>query len=188
MLARFVPATLVALAAVALSGCGSNSSAGAFDPSGDLANSAAADVGTAAPANPAPAATQQTDRLALKAYQAYQDAYRTAYEHNDPSGLPAVATDPILTTVTNDIEKLKAKGVIWRFANTFNPRVYARSDDGRYVYIVDCIRTLAGYRYSARTGKRTGGGTGTAAYRYRTTVANEGGVWKVSNTKRDNAC
>lgn len=182
------PAALAAAAATGLAGCGtSRSGAGSFNPSGDIAGTAARENATAAPADPGALPTEQTDRLVLRSYSDYQRAYRTAYERNDPSGLPAVATDPILTSVTNDIEEMRAKGVIWRFANVYNPRVYARSSDGRYVYVVDCVRTLAGYRYSAKTGKRLGGGPGTA-YRYRTTLAYEGTTWKVSNTKRDTPC
>lgn len=171
---------------LALAGCGSGSSAGTFKPSGDLANSAGPS-GRAIAATPRPMPTEQVDRLVLQAYTDYQKTYKTAYERNDPAELPTVATDPVLTQVTKDIAKLRARGVIWRFVNVHNPRVYARSDDGRYVYVVDCVRTLAAYRFSARTGKRTAAGTG-SAHRYRTTVAYEAGTWKVSHTKRDNPC
>ncbi|KAB2379697.1 hypothetical protein [Actinomadura montaniterrae] len=95
--------------------------------------------------------------------------------------------DPLLAQLTKDIESTKAKGEIWRFTNTLNPRVYAQSKDGTKVYVIDCVNTLAGYRYSAKTGKRTGGGPG-GAYIYRTTVQYDSGTWKVAATTRDRTC
>jgi hypothetical protein len=185
MLAPLVrPLGLLALAGLAV-GCGSGSSpGGTFQPSGSLADPASPST---AQAGPGALPTEQVDAQVLRHYAAYQKAYKTAYETNDPSGLPAVATDPLLTTVTRDIERTRAKGEIWRFVNISNPRVYARSQDGLTVYVVDCMRTLAGYRFSTRTGKRTGGGPG-GTYQYRTALKYDAGVWKVSNTKRDQPC
>lgn len=169
-----------------LTGCGaSHPSSGALSPEGTF------DTGGAAPAATAPVPsavpTAQLYKTVIERYRAYQAAYKQAYATNDPSGLPAVAMDPLLAQLTKDIESTKAKGEIWRFTNTFNPRVYARSKDGTKVYVLDCVKTLAGYRYSARTGKRTGGGPG-GAYIYRTTVQYDSGTWKVAATTRGRSC
>ncbi|MFF0519215.1 hypothetical protein ACFYTC_10975 [Actinomadura nitritigenes] len=169
-----------------LTGCGaSHPSSGALSPEGTF------DTGGTAPATTAPAPsavpTAQLYKTVIERYRAYQAAYKQAYATNDPSGLPAVAMDPLLAQLTKDIESTKAKGEIWRFTKTLNPRVYARSTDGTKIYVVDCVRTLGGYRYSATTGKRTGGGSG-GAYVYRTTLQYDSGTWKVSATARDGAC
>lgn len=169
-----------------LTGCGaSHPSSGALSPEGTF------DTGGAAPATTAPAPsavpTAQLYKTVIERYRAYQAAYKQAYATNDPSGLPAVAMDPLLAQLTKDIESTKAKGEIWRFANTFNPRVYAQSKDGSKVYVMDCVRTLAGYRYSARTGKRTGE-VPSGSFVYRTTVQYDSGAWKVAATVRDRTC
>lgn len=95
--------------------------------------------------------------------------------------------DPLLSQVTKDVEATKARGEIWRFSNTLNPRVYARSKDSTKVYVIDCIRTLAAYRYSAETGERLDGGPGDA-YVQRTTLQYDSGTWKAAATARDERC
>ncbi|ACY96725.1 MULTISPECIES: hypothetical protein [Thermomonospora] len=185
MLARLVrPLGLLTLTGLTAACASGSSGKGTFRPSGSLARPAASDAAQAAPHT---LPTEQVDAQVLQSYAAYQKAYKKAYETNDPSPLSEVATDPLLTTLTEDIERTRAKGVIWRFVNISNPRVYARSDDGYTVYVVDCMRTLAAYRFSAKTGKRLGGGPG-GTYQYRTAVTYESGAWKVSNTKRDKPC
>ncbi|MFA1545043.1 hypothetical protein [Actinomadura chokoriensis] len=178
---------LVLLTACTAAGCGSSgpSSNGQLDPNGSLDKGAA----TTAPAAGAPAAipTAELYKTVLQRYRAYQDAYKKAYETNDPSALPDVASDPLLTEVTDDVEATKAKGVIWRFTNTFNPRVYARSKDSTKVYVIDCVNTLAAYRYSAKTGKRIEQIPG-GAFAYRATVAYDSGTWKVAANVRDRQC
>ncbi|MGK5559254.1 hypothetical protein ACSNOI_47420, partial [Actinomadura kijaniata] len=139
------------------------------------------------PSHPSALPTAQVDQAVLARYREYQQVYKRAYERNDPTELSTVATDPLLTHVTKDIERMKAQHQIWRFTNISNAKVYARAKDGLTVYVVDCMRTLAGYRYSAKTGKRTGGGTGDA-YLYRTAVRYDQGTWKVSDTIRDKKC
>jgi hypothetical protein len=188
MRSRFIRSFgLVAVAGLAVA-CGESSSpSGAFNPSGDKVSPVPAAETPGAGAVPSTMPTEQVDAQVLKAYADYQRAYRKAYEANDPTRLTEVAMDPLLATVTKDIERVRAKGEIWRFANVSNAKVYARSADGLNVYVVDCMRTIGAYRYSARTGERLGGGTG-AAYLYRTAVTYRSGVWKVSNTKRDRPC
>jgi hypothetical protein len=179
---------LVAASLALLTGCGSSHpSSGALRPEGTFGTAGTA--GAPATAAPAPSAvpTAQLYKTVIERYRAYQDAYKQAYATNDPSGLPAVAMDPILAQVVKDVDATKAKGEVWRFTMTLNPRVYARSTDGTKVYVVDCVRTLGGYRYSATTGKRTGGGAG-GAYVYRTTLQLDSGTWKVAATARDQAC
>ncbi|TNY35168.1 hypothetical protein [Thermomonospora catenispora] len=184
MFARTVrPLGPLALAGL-ITACASTPSGGAFRPSGTPADPAAS---AAAPVAPEALPTEQVDAQVLRSYAAYQQAYKKAYETNDPSLLPPVATDPLLTTVTKDIERTRAKGEIWRFVNISNPQVYARSKDGRTVYVVDCMRTLAAYRFSAKTGKRIDEKKG-GRYRYRTAIKYESGTWKVSDMRLDEPC
>lgn len=181
------PAAAIALALCAVAGCGSSGSSS----SGELAPSGTFDGGDApaSPAADAPSAipTAQLFETVLKRYREYQAAYKKAYEKNDPSELDAVAMDPLLTKITKDIEATKARGEVWRFTTTLNPRVYARSEDSTKIYIVDCVRTLVGYRYSAETGERLDGGSG-GAHLFRTTLQYDSGVWKAAVSVRDKQC
>ncbi|MEU5993210.1 hypothetical protein ABZ806_29935 [Spirillospora sp. NPDC047418] len=184
---RAASVLVTAAAVCAVAGCGSSgsSSNGEFAPNGSFDTATAAP----APAAVAPSAipTAELYKTVLQRYRAYQDAYKKAYDANDPSGLADVAMDPLLTEVTNDVQATKAKGVILRFTNTFNPRVYARSKDSTKVYVIDCIRTLAAYRYSAKTGERLDGGPGVARLQ-RTTLQYDSGVWKAAATAQDKTC
>ncbi|WP_131738547.1 hypothetical protein [Actinomadura roseirufa] len=175
------------LAALLAAGCGSShpSSDGALKPQGTFDTG-----GGPAPATASAPSAQPSGRMfetVILRYRAYQAAYKRVYEKNDPAELADVAVDPLLGQVTRDVEATKAKGEIWRFANTFNPRVYARSADSTRVYVIDCVRTLSAYRFSARTGARISGGPG-SAYVYRTTVQYDSGTWKVADTVRDRPC
>ncbi|NVI88805.1 hypothetical protein [Actinomadura sp. BRA 177] len=180
-------AVVALLALCALAGCGSSGSS----TNGQLAPNGSFDTapGAATPGAAAPSAipTAELYKTVLKRYRAYQDAYKKAYETNDAGALPDVAMDPLLTQVTNDVAATKAKGVIWRFTNTFNPRVYARSKDSTKVYVIDCVNTLVAYRYSAKTGKRIEQFSG-EAFIYRATVAYDAGTWKVAANVRDRQC
>ncbi|SNR51967.1 hypothetical protein [Actinomadura mexicana] len=172
------------LAVCTAAGCGSSGSSA----SGELSPNGRFDTGTRAPAGgPTAVSTDRLFKTVLARYRAYQAAYQQAYEKNDPAGLTDVAMDPLLTEVTDDVEATKAKGQIWRFTKTLNPRVYANSKDRTKVYLIDCVNTVAGYRFSAKTGKRTGGGKG-GAYLYRYTVQYDGGSWKVAASVRDRTC
>ncbi|WP_157432923.1 hypothetical protein [Actinomadura rifamycini] len=184
--ARTSSACATALVLV-LAGCGtSGTSGGDLDPTGTFATGPASAPTRAAPA-PSAVPTARLYKTVLDRYREYQKVYKQAYEKNDPSRLASVALDPLLTQVTDDIEATRAEGEIWRFTNTHNPRVYAKSTDSTKVYVIDCIRTLAGYRYSATTGERLGGGPGDA-YLYRSTVQWDSGTWKVAASVRDRAC
>jgi hypothetical protein len=180
-------AVVALLPLCALTACGSSGSSA----NGQLAPNGSFETGPAAsrPGAVAPSAipTAKLYKTVLKRYRAYQDAYKKAYETNDAGALPDVAMDPLLTEVTNDVAATKAKGVIWRFTNTFNPRVYARSKDSTKVYVIDCVNTLAAYRYSAKTGKRIEQFSG-EAFIYRATVAYDSGTWKVAANVRDRQC
>ncbi|OLT33646.1 hypothetical protein BJF79_34310 [Actinomadura sp. CNU-125] len=186
---RAVPASVAfALAAAfGLVGCGtSGSSSGELDPTGTFATGPAS-APTSPGAAPSAVPTAQLYKTVLDRYREYQKVYKQAYDENDPSKLASVAVDPLLSQVTDDIKATKAEGEIWRFTNTHNPRIYAKSSDSTKLYVIDCIRTLAGYRYSATTGERLGGGPGDA-YLYRTTVQWASGTWKVAASVRDRAC
>jgi hypothetical protein len=176
----------ILLAVCAAAGCGSSdpASSGELAPNGSFESGAAPSPTAAAPSA---IPTAQLFETVLDRYREYQAAYKKAYEQNDPSELNAVAMDPLLSQVTEDVEATKAKGEIWRFSNTFNPRVYARSKDSTKVYVIDCVRTLAAYRYSAETGERIDGGPG-AAYVQRTTLQFDSGTWKAAATARDEKC
>ncbi|MFD0900732.1 hypothetical protein [Actinomadura sediminis] len=183
---RAAPAACASIVLV-LTGCGtSGSSGGQLDPSGTFATGPASAPTSAAPA-PSAVPTAQLYKTVLDRYREYQKVYKQAYEKNDASELASVAMDPLLAEVTDDIEATEAEGEIWRFTNTHNPRVYAKSTDSTKVYVIDCVRTLAGYRYSATTGERLGGGPG-GAYLYRSTVQWDSGTWKVAASVRDRAC
>ncbi|XVQ12695.1 hypothetical protein ACQP1W_09105 [Spirillospora sp. CA-255316] len=174
------------MAAASMSACGDEPSSGTFKPNGSLAtNTPTSPPAAARPPSTIP--TPQLDQTVLTRYREYRKVFKRVYEVNDATELATVATDPLLNEVTRDIEQLKDKGQIWRFTTISNPRVYARSKDGMTVYVVDCIRTLAGYRFSAKTGKRTGGGTG-GAFLHRAAVRYDQGTWKVSDSVRDKKC
>ncbi|WP_344590060.1 hypothetical protein [Actinomadura vinacea] len=131
--------------------------------------------------------TAELTKTVLTRYNEYRKVFKRVYEMNDAAELSTVAMDPLLGEVTRDIAQIRAKGEIWRFTTVSNARVYSRSKDGLTVYVVDCIRTLAGYRFSAKTGKRTGGGPG-GAFLHRTAVRYDQGTWKVSDSVRDKKC
>lgn len=183
---RAAPLPIAVIALCALAGCGSSgsSSGGELAPSGQFDTGAAV---TSPAAAPSAIPKERLYKTALQRYRDYQAAFKRAYEANDPSELRAVAIDPLLTKVTNDIADIRAKGEIWRFTSTFNPRVYARSKDSTKIYIVDCIRTLVGYRYSAKTGERLGGGPG-GAHLFRTTLQYDSGTWKAAASVREKKC
>ncbi|NKZ03881.1 hypothetical protein [Actinomadura latina] len=176
---------LLALCTAAACGSSGSSSNGELAPNGSF-NTAPAAPSRAADA-PSAMPTAELYKTVLKRYRAYQDAYKKAYETNDAGILQDVAMDPLLTEVANDVEATEAKGVVWRFTNTFNPRVYARSKDSTKVYVIDCVSTLAAYRYSAKTGKRIEQLPG-GAFVYRATVAYDSGTWKVAANVRDRQC
>ncbi|POM25028.1 hypothetical protein BTM25_36690 [Actinomadura rubteroloni] len=185
--ARTAAAALLPLTLTA-SACGStHPSAGTFSPTGRTAAATPLNTPTTTSEDPATLPPAQIDKIVLARYRAYQSAYQHAYETNDPTALPTVAMDPVLSRVTTDIERTKAKNEIWRFTNISNPRIYARSKDGHTVYVVDCISTLGAYRFSTLTGKRIDGGPGTA-FLYRSAVSFGEGTWKVSDSAKDKRC
>ncbi|GAB3986331.1 hypothetical protein GCM10029978_101570 [Actinoallomurus acanthiterrae] len=157
--------TLVGL----LTACGGHASGG-FHPSGQVlpdspttsssGTSAPQSDGTAGTADPgsSPATgggpLPRTPQSALTAYREYQRMYEQAYESNDTSRLDAVAMDPLLSIIDKDVANIQRQGVFWRFHNVLNPRVQGGSKDDSIVVIIDCVRTLGSYRFSAKTGKR----------------------------------
>lgn len=183
----FRRAALIPAAALALTACGASpsSSDGKLDPAGSAEDARPSPASTAAA--PAAQPTEQLYKTVLDRYREYQAAYKRTYEKNDPSELPSVAMDPLLSRLVKDVEKTKAKGEFWRFTNSLNPRVYAKSRDSTKIYVLDCVRTLAAYRFSSTTGKRLGGGPG-GAYVVRTTVQYDSGTWKVAELVRDGPC
>lgn len=189
MRARFVtPAGL--LLACSLAACGSSGNAGTFHPAGQPPSSspggsgpADADTGAA----PSGMTTEQINQQVLARYRAYQRAYERAYETNDAAVLSAYAMDPLLSVISQDLRQLAAKGEIWRFHNVLNPRIQGRSQDGAMVYVIDCVRTLAAYRFAAGSGKRLGAFRG-GARAYRAVMKYTGGTWKISNAIEGQKC
>lgn len=190
MVARFVP-TLGGIALVALlAGCGNTppSNSGTFNPSGSTDNTTPS-VPSSTPVEAVPSAmsASQLRDSVLGRYRAYQKAYETAYEKNDASGLSAVATEPLLTKIIKDIEQTQAHGDIWRFHNVLNPRIQGRSEDSSVVLVLDCVRTIGAYRFSAKTGKNLGAYRG-GAHAYQAVMKYVDGTWKISNATQGQKC
>jgi hypothetical protein len=182
-----------------LAACGGRASGGGFHPSGkapadgsstvpsgDAASgSAGASAGTTPGAGGGP--MPKTPQSALAAYRGYQLAYERAYENNDPSLLNAVATDPLLSLISRDIDDIRGQGFIWRFHNVLNPHVQGSSADGASVVILDCVKTLGSYKFSAKTGRRIGSYRGgTAAYQ--ATMRYSDSTWKISEAIEGGQC
>ncbi len=177
-----------ALLPLALTACGtSHPAAGTFSPTGRAATATPLGDPSTASQDPSKLPTPEIDKIVLDRYRAYQKMYQRVYETNDPTDLPTVAIDPVLSRVTADVERTKAKHEIWRFTNISNPKVYARSKDGMTVYVIDCLQTLASYKFSTTTGKRLAGGEG-SSYIHRTAVHYSGGQWRVADSIEGDKC
>lgn len=196
MRARFVtPAGALVLACslaatATVTACGGAGDAGSFRPQGKAQSAVPAPSGGAAAGGAAPPATlttAQIDRQVLDRYRAYQRAYEHAYETNTPAGLTAYAMDPLLGIIAADLRKLAAKGQIWRFHNVLNPKVEGRTQHGSIVFVVDCVRTLGAYRFSAKTGKRLDAFRG-GTRAYRALMRYTAGTWKISNATEGQKC
>jgi hypothetical protein len=187
MSARFVPPLGALVLACALAACGQSGSAGAFDPAGRPQTPTGPPP--AAPDQPGPSTmtTKQTDQVVLARYREYQQVYKKIYETNDPAPLASVATDPLLTKVTKDVQDTAAKGEVWRFTNLLNPKIQGRSKDGNIVVVLDCVRTLGANRYSAATGKRIGA-LGGGTFLYQAVMKFADGTWKISEARRGKKC
>ncbi|MFB9832104.1 hypothetical protein [Actinoallomurus acaciae] len=181
-----------------LAACGGRTDGGGFHPNGQATDddssaaplsgapgSAGASAGTTTPGAGGP--MPKTPQSALAAYRGYQLTYEMAYENNDPSLLNPVAVDPLLSTVTRDINEIRAQGYIWRFHNVLNPHVQGTSADGSTVVVLDCIKTLGSYKFSAKTGRRLGSYRGgTAAYQ--ATMRYSDSTWKISEATEGEKC
>ncbi|MCO6006579.1 hypothetical protein NE236_16460 [Actinoallomurus purpureus] len=124
---------------------------------------------------------------ALAAYREYQRMYEQAYESNDTSRLDTVAMDPLLSIIDKDVEKIQHQGVFWRFHNVLNPRVQGRTNDDSVVVILDCVRTLGAYRFSARTGKRLGSWRD-GSHLYQAVMRYSDGTYKISDATEGRKC
>jgi hypothetical protein len=193
MRARFItPVGAALLLTCSLTACGSSGNAGAFQPSGQPPSATSAPAGGGAAGDPAaPPATMTTAQIntqVLARYREYQRVYEQIYETNDPTPLAAVAIDPLLTIITKDVKDTAAKGEIWRFTNVLHPQIQGRSKDGAIVIILDCVRTLGAYRYSAKTGKRLGATSTGGTRLYQAVMKFTGGNWKISEGKQGKKC
>ncbi|MBO2454560.1 hypothetical protein J4573_46255 [Actinomadura barringtoniae] len=189
MHARLVrSSTRIASCCVLLAACGTHSSgSGAFNPNGATAPASQANTPAADQKAPNALPTQQVDKAVLDRYREYQRIYKQAYETNDPSTLNGIVIDPLLASITKDLNTLAAQKEVWRFTNALNPRIQGRSKDGMDVYVIDCVATIAAYRYSTTTGKRLGGGPGRARAAL-TVLRYSNGTWMVSDAKRGKEC
>jgi hypothetical protein len=180
-----------------LAACGGRASGGGFHPSGQApadgsptvppagASGSAGSSGGTTPGAGGP--MPKTPQSALAAYRGYQLTYELAYENNDPSLLNPVAMDPLLSIISRDINKIRGQGFVWRFHNVLNPHVQGASADGSSVVILDCVKTLGSYQFSAKTGKRIGSWRGgTAAYQ--ATMRYSDSTWKISEATEGGKC
>jgi hypothetical protein len=190
MRARFVTPVGALVLGCLLAGCGSSGSSGSFDPAGQPQTPASTAPAATAPASAPPSTmtTQQINKQVLARYREYQKVYEQVYSTGDPSALTTVAVDPALTNVTKDVQQNRDKGEIWRFHNVLNPKIQGRAKDSSVVVVLDCIRTLGTYRYSAATGKRLGSWPGGATYLYQAVMRFNGGTWKISEARQGKKC
>jgi hypothetical protein len=194
MRARFItPVGAALMLTCSLAACGSSGQAGAFQPAGQPASAATQPPsGGRAAADPAaPPATMtaaQINAQVLARYREYQRVYKQIYETNDPAPLASVAIDPLLTIITKDVKETAAKGEIWRFTNVLHPQIQGRSKDGAIVIVLDCVRTLGAYRYSAKTGRRLGATSNGGTRLYQAVMKFTGGTWKISEGRQGKKC
>lgn len=180
-----------------LAACGGRASGGGFHPSGKApadgsstapSSAASGSAGSSAGTTPGTGGPMpKTPQSALAAYRGYQLTYERAYENNDPSLLNAVAMDPLLSLVARDIDNIRGQGFIWRFHNVLNPHVQGSSADGSSVVILDCVKTLGSYKFSAKTGKRIGSYRG-GTVAYQATMRYSDSTWKISETTGGGKC
>ncbi|WP_106403052.1 hypothetical protein [Actinocorallia populi] len=188
--ARYSLPAVALLCTLPLSGCASSSPEG-----GTFAPSDAPTAGLpSAPASTTPVAPSmsraQADDNVLERYRAYQRAYEKAYATGDPEPLAEVATEPLLGIITKDVNATfkDRKGVIWRFRNVLNPKVHSRSKDLSSILVVDCVRTLGAYKFSAKTGKRIGGTDKSSTYVYQARFQYDGTTWKAAEARKGKRC
>jgi hypothetical protein len=177
--------------------CGSRTDGGGFHPSGQApANGASAaspaDSGGASGTSGggttgAGAPVPMTPQSALAAYRGYQLTYERAYENNDASVLNAVAMDPLLSKVSQDIDDVRRQGIIWRFHNVLNPQIQGGSKDSSSVVILDCVKTLGSYKFDASTGRRIGSWRGGTA-EYQAVMRYSDSTWKISEATEGGPC
>jgi hypothetical protein len=181
-----------------LAACGGRASEGGFHPSGGQAPADGSSTGPSAGAGGASGSTgdgsagaggpaPKTPQSAMAAYRDFQLAYEAAYENNDVSALSAVAMDPLLAKISQDINKVRSQGIIWRFHSVLNPQVQGGSADGSSVVILDCVKTLGSFKFDAKTGRRIGSWRGGTA-EYQAIMSYADGIWKISDATEGGKC
>ena len=176
---------------LALSGCAAASPSaedGSFSPAGS--NASTPTTAPTAVATTPPLTKAEADKTVLSRYRAYQKAYETAYATGDPDPLAEVTTDPLLSIITEDVQATfkDRKGAVWRFHNLLNPRIGSRSADLSSIVVVDCVRTLGAYKFSAKTGKRIGGTDKSSTYTYQVRLQYDGTTWKAAEARKGKRC
>ncbi|GAA0952199.1 hypothetical protein [Actinocorallia libanotica] len=190
---RYALPAVALLCALPLTACASSppsSETGAFAPSDAPTAPPQSAPASTAPPVPSSITRAQADDNVLERYRAYQRAYEQAYATGDPSPLAEVATEPLLSIITEDVNATfkDRKGVIWRFRNVLNPKIHSRSKNLASIVVVDCVRTLGAYKFSAATGKRIGGTDKSATYAYQARFQYDGTTWKAAEARKGKRC
>ncbi|MCW2903631.1 MAG: hypothetical protein JWO67_5896 [Streptosporangiaceae bacterium] len=191
MSSRFAPHVGGLALASVIAGCGGSGAAGTFRPSGDTAGQTPAGTPATAPGAGTPVAVDTTALAPtiVARYRRFQQLYEAASGSNNAGPLAEIATDPILTSITQEIEDSRRKGDIWRFHNSINPRLAAITSDGRHAIVLDCLHTLGAFKYDAKTGKQTAAFHKGGYTRYRAVMTLDGGTWKLSQASdQGNRC
>ncbi|MEO5876763.1 MAG: hypothetical protein ABIS86_21120 [Streptosporangiaceae bacterium] len=179
---------LITAALVTLTACGNNppKNSGSFNPAGTTAPGSAppSALATGQPTT----SIAEIDKTVLARYREYQDTYKKVYADGDPAPLTDIAIDPLLGIITKDVEAVKRQGRIWRFTNLLNPKIKNRSKDLKSVVVIDCVRTLGAYVFSAKTGKRLPGGGRGGTYVYQARFRYDGVTWKIAEAQKGKKC
>jgi hypothetical protein len=174
--------------AAMIAGCGGSGSAGTFRPAGDAGSRS---VTSASPSAGAPVAvdTAAMTPTIIAQYKRFQKVYEASSGSTNAAQLSQVATEPILSSLTQEIEESRQKGVLWRFHNALNPKLAAITSDGRHAIVLDCLRTLGAFKYDARTGKQLAAYPSGGLTKYRAVMKLVGGMWMLSQaTDQGNRC
>ncbi|HEV7934236.1 MAG TPA: hypothetical protein VGP70_18255 [Actinomadura sp.] len=186
MNSRFVPRFVAHVGGLVLTvliaGCGGSGGAGTFRPAGDTAGRPRSGAPASSPAQGTPVAvdTPALTPTIVARYRRFQQVYETASGSNNATQLQEVATEPILSSLVQEIEESRRKGDIWRFHNAINPKLAAITSDGRHAIVLDCLHTLGAFKYDAESGKQTAAHRKGGYTKYRAVMKLDGGTWKLS--------
>jgi hypothetical protein len=177
-----------------LAACGASTTSGSFHPDGQAQNvvdpSGGTSIlpgGTGATVPPSTMSSPQIDSGVLTAYRNFQQVYEQAYATNGTAQLSTVAVNPLLSSITGDINSDAAQGIIWRYANVLNPRVQSHSSNNGAVAVIDCIESLGAHKFSTRTGNMIASIAMTKRY-YVAVMHYSDGTWKAYSVVEGKSC